>query len=248
MPEFFVDGASLHYEDTGEGEPLLLLHGNGEDLHYFDKQIPVFAQRYRVIAMDTRAHGKSTHGEGELRFERLADDAAALLKHLGIKSAHLLGYSDGGNTAMLFALRHPEMVRSLILNGANADPSGVKLFWRILTWISYWLLFLFAQFSESAGYRREITGLMVSQPHLTSVSLSAIRMPALVVVGQHDMIRASHSRMLARNIRHAKLVVIPGAGHAAARKKPEIFNRIALDFFQDPMKQADEEAGLLQEQ
>jgi pimeloyl-ACP methyl ester carboxylesterase len=73
-------------------------------------------------------------------------------------------------------------------------------------------------------------------------------MPTLVVVGQHDMIRASHSRMLARNIRHAKLVVVPGAGHAVARKKPETFNRIALDFFQDPMKQTDEEAGLLQEQ
>lgn len=247
MPEFFVGGASLHYEDTGEGEPLLLLHGNGENLHYFDKQIPVFAQRYRVIAMDTRAHGTSTHGEDELRFERLADDAAALLNHLGIKSAHLLGYSDGGNTAMLFAIRHPEMVRSLLLNGANADPSGVKLFWRILTWIGYWLLFLFAQFSESAGYKREIIGLMVNQPRLTSVNLSAIGMPTLLVVGQHDMIRASHSRMLARNIRHAKLLVIPGAGHAVARKKPDTFNKIALDFFQNPMRQTNLETELMQE-
>ncbi len=248
MPDFCVGGASLHYEDTGKGEPLLLLHGNGEDLHYFDKQIPAFAERYRVIAMDTRAHGKSTHGEGELRFERLADDAAALLKHLDIERAHLLGYSDGGNTAMLFALRHPEMVCSLLLNGANADPSGVKLFWRILTWIGYWVLLLFAQFSDSAGCKREIISLMVSQPRLTSVNLSAIGMPTLVVVGQHDMIRASHSEMLARNIKHAKLVVIPGAGHSVARKKPETFNRIALDFFQNPISQISLEAEFMQEQ
>lgn len=231
MPEFKFEGASLHYEEEGEGEPLLLLHGNGEELHYFDKQIPVFAQQYRVIAMDTRAHGESTRGEGDLSFEHFADDAAALLEYLGIESAHVLGFSDGGNTAMMLALRYPRKVRSLLLNGANADPAGVKGQWRFLTAIGYWLLFLFAQFSETAASKRDIIRLMVKQPRLTSVSLGAIDAPTLVVVGQNDMIKPEHSQMITRNIRHAQLVTIRGAGHFAAQSHSEQFNKIALEFF-----------------
>lgn len=231
MPEFLFEGASLHYEEEGEGEPLLLLHGNGENLHYFDQQIPFFAQYYHVIAMDTRAHGESTRGEGELNFDHFADDAAALLDHLGIDRAHVLGFSDGGNTAMLLALRHPDKVRSLLLNGANACPNGVKLQWRFWTAVGYWMLLFFAQFSQKAAYKRDILRLMVKHPRLTSVHLGAIHTPTLIVVGQFDMIKPEHSQMIARNIRHAQIVTIRGAGHFAAQNHPDRFNKIAQEFY-----------------
>lgn len=90
------DGADLYYASCGQGEPLLLLHGNGEDSSYFCGQIPSLKRHYRVIVMDTRGHGRSGRGEGQLNFTRFARDAAAVLDALGLSSAHVLGYSDGG--------------------------------------------------------------------------------------------------------------------------------------------------------
>lgn len=118
--------SDLYYEEFGYGFPLILLHGNGEDHMYFKYQIEYFSREYRVIAIDTRGHGRSPRGDGEFTLSRFADDLYMFMTAHGIEKAHILGFSDGGNIALIFALRHPDMVESLILNGANIDPSGVK--------------------------------------------------------------------------------------------------------------------------
>ena len=109
----------LFYREKGSGEPLILLHGNGEDGSYFVHQIEHFQSRYRVIALDTRGHGRSTRGSAPFTIRQFALDLYDFLRAHEIPSAVLLGFSDGANIAMQFALDHPEMVRALILNGAT---------------------------------------------------------------------------------------------------------------------------------
>ena len=113
--------------EAGEGFPLVLLHGNGEDHTYFKRQMGPFSQRFRVIAVDTRGHGESPRGTAPFTLEQFAEDLKEFLDGRSITRCHLLGFSDGGNIALLFALKYPEYVEKLILNGADLCPSGVKL-------------------------------------------------------------------------------------------------------------------------
>ena len=117
---------SLYYEERGAGFPLVLLHGNGESHEYFARQMEPFSRAFRVLAPDTRGHGRSPRGEGAFTLRRFADDLYNFLRARGIERAHILGFSDGANIALYFALAHPEMVDHLILNGANLRPAGVR--------------------------------------------------------------------------------------------------------------------------
>lgn len=225
-----VGEAKIYYEVTGAGEPLVLLHGNGENLCYFDEQVPAFSQRYRVIAIDTRGHGRSTRGSGAFCFERFADDVAAVMDELDAEKAHLLGFSDGGNIALAFALRHPARLRSLILNGANLDPSGVKRATQLPVTAGYYAARALGAVSKEARKKSEVLGLMVKYPHLKPSRLSAVHVPTLVIAGERDMIRPEHTELIAQSIPGARLEIVPQADHFVAAKMPQIFNAIVLDF------------------
>ena len=129
-----------HYEEAGAGEPLILLHGNGESCEYFSRQISYFKENYRVIAVDTRGHGKSPRGTAPFTIRQFADDLYAFMRRRGIDKAHILGFSDGGNIALTFVLRYPACVDRLILNGANLYFSGmyavvcIPVYLRYLFW------------------------------------------------------------------------------------------------------------------
>ena len=214
----------LHYEEKGEGEPLVLLHGNGEDGRYFSSQIQFFSSRYRVIAVDTRGHGRSHRGEGALTLSVCADDLKSLLQRLGLDRINLLGFSDGGNIALLFALRYPQCVRRLILNGANLSPRGVKLYVQLPIVLGYTMVSLISKFDSKALAKREILGLMVKEPHITFDQLGQISLPTLVIAGKRDMIRDSHTRKIAAAIPGARLVFLEG-DHFIAAKRSDAFNR-----------------------
>lgn len=108
-----------HYIEKGSGVPLILLHGNGEDSSYFRHQIDPFSRHFRVIAIDTRGHGLTPRGDAPFTIRQFASDLLSFMDAHSIEKANLLGFSDGGNIAMVFALAHPERVGRLILNGAN---------------------------------------------------------------------------------------------------------------------------------
>ncbi len=105
----------LSYREQGRGEPLILLHGNGEDSSYFAEQIRCFSKTYRVIAVDTRGHGRTPRGTAPFTIRQFAEDLKGLMDRLKIEKAHILGFSDGGNIALVFALCYPQMVDHLIL-------------------------------------------------------------------------------------------------------------------------------------
>ena len=159
-------GANIFYSEYFPADPqaptLILLHGNGEDHTYFVKQIPAFSPHFRLVLMDTRGQGQSTGGDGELNFSVFAADLLALMDHLQIAKAHLLGFSDGGNLALTFALAHPERVQSLILNGANLEPGGVKLSTQLPIVLGYGCCRLLSPFSRKARQNGAVLGLMVN--------------------------------------------------------------------------------------
>ena len=104
----------LHYQEKGEGEPMILLHGNGEEGSYFAHQMDYFGRNYRVIVVDTRGHGQSPRGTAPFTIAQFAQDLHDFMEELGISRAVILGFSDGANIAMIFALRYPERVTALI--------------------------------------------------------------------------------------------------------------------------------------
>ena len=214
----------LHCEETGSGEPLVLLHGNGEDGTYFAHQIAHFSQRFRVLALDTRGHGKSPRGEAPFTIRQFARDLLAFLDARGIERAHLLGFSDGCNIALAFALAHPERVGKLVLNGVNLNARGVKRSVQVPIELGYRMARLFAGLSAKARANAEMLGLMVNDPNVAPEELAALTAPTLVIAGENDMIREDHTRLIAERIPNARLAFVPG-DHFVAAKNPAAFNR-----------------------
>lgn len=218
-----------YYIEKGTGFPLILLHGNGEDCGYFVHQMEPFAKHFRVIAIDTRGHGQTPRGEASFSIRQFAEDLLDFMNLHQIEKAHILGFSDGGNIAMVFALMHPERVEKLILNGANLKVSGVKRKVQIPIEIGYRIAKIFATKSPAARKNAEMLGLMVNDPNVKAEELSCIQNPTLVIAGEKDMIKDSHTRLIAKSIPGAMLSIIPG-NHFIANKNPDTFNEVVLRF------------------
>lgn len=215
---------SLYYREKGNKEPFILLHGNGEDGSYFENQIDYFSDRYRVIALDTRGHGKSPRGTEPFTIEQFSCDLYDFLTGLEISNAIILGFSDGANIAMKFAIKHPNMVKALILNGGNLNSKGVKRTTQIPIEMGYRIASRFASKSPDAKRNAEMLGLMVNEPNISPAELSKITAPTLVICGKRDMIKESHTKEIAGNIPNAKLSIIKG-NHFVANKRFDAFNK-----------------------
>ena len=217
------------YIESGQGEPLILLHGNGENCEYFKWQIEEFSRDYHVYAIDTRGHGKTPRGNQPFTIRQFAEDLLGFMDEHGIAKAHLLGFSDGGNIAMVFAMNHPERVGRLILNGANLNGAGVKWNVQLPIEIGYRIAKIFSRKNESAKQNAEMLGLMVNDPNVPVSELSKIKAKTLVIAGTKDMIKKKHTELIAANIPGAKLVFVEG-DHFVANKNAEAFNRAVKEF------------------
>ena len=219
----------LHYIEQGQGQPLILLHGNGESCDYFEHQIPCFSKDYRVIAIDTRGHGKTPRGEKPFTIKQFAEDLKDFMDAKGIIKANILGFSDGGNIALEFALKHPERIEKLILNGANLFPSGVKPLYQWPIEIGYRIAKMFSKKSSKAKQNAEMLGLMVNEPHIDPSELARLTIPVLVIAGKKDMIKESHTRLIYKSLPDAQMNIIEG-DHFIANKNYEAFNRVVERF------------------
>ena len=220
----------LHFTCAGDGPVLLLLHGNGEDSSYFIHQMEEFSQDFCVCAIDTRGHGQSPLGTAPFTISQFADDLLSFMDENELAQADILGFSDGGNIALTFALRHPERVRRLILNAANLYPEGLEP----------WLLESFLQSYEAASqspspeaqFETKLLELMLKEPHIAPEELSALTMPTLVIAGDQDIIQLDHTCLIASSIPDARLAIIPG-GHEIANQHPAAFNAAVRAFFEE---------------
>ena len=222
----------LAFEEHGSGPAIILLHGNGEDRSIFISQVPVLAAQFRVIAVDTRGHGQSPRGDAPFTLKQFAEDLLHLLDELAIEQADILGFSDGGNIALLFALRWPERVRRLIISGANLYPSGMKRDVYLAVMKGYLLSGAKGLLIPKERTRKHLFALMAFQPHIRPGTLRHLPMPVLVMAGTQDIIRDAHTRRIATELPIAKLAVLPG-GHALLTETPETFNQTVLTFLKE---------------
>lgn len=222
----------MNYIEKGYGMPLILLHGNGESNEYFANQMDYFSSFYKVIAPDTRGHGKSPRGVKPFTIEQFADDLKDFLDFHGIEKAHILGFSDGANIAIAFVLKYQSYVEKLILNGGNLNPKGVIGLYQIPICITYGIASLFSVFNKKVIPKKELLGLMVNQPDFKEDDLSEIYVPTLVIAGTHDMIKEKHTISIHRAIKNSQLCLLEG-DHFIASKSSDAFNEKVSDFLSD---------------
>lgn len=226
----------LHCTCEGEGAPLILLHGNGENGAFFTHQLEEFSSAFTVCALDTRGHGLSPRGEAPFTLDQFADDLLDFMDSEEIDQADLLGFSDGANIALLFALRYPERVHRLILNSANLYPEGLTD--AFLDTIVPRLAEIGDEPEGEELREAELLSLMVNEPHIHPSELRGLTMPVLVIAGDRDLIRLDHTLLIAQNLPHSRLCILPG-GHGVAAEYPDAFNQALWAFF----RETDEEEG-----
>lgn len=216
-----------YYKEKGKGYPLILLHGNGENHRYFIHQIRYFSKYYRTIAIDTRGHGKSPWGNQELSIDLFAEDLFFFCKKHNIPKVNIIGFSDGGNIGLTFAIKHPEMVNKLVLNGANLFEKGIKERPQRRIRKAY----LKAKYidNEQSQKRAEILKLMINSPNINPDSIAKLDISTLIIVGSDDVVKKEHSQMIHRKIKKSELVFIEG-DHFIAYKKYVQFNKKVHEF------------------
>ena len=239
-----IRGFNMYYETYGKGAPLLIIHGNNGSISDFTNQIPFFSQHYRVIVADNRSQGESIDTRDSLSYEMMADDFAALLDHLKIDSANVIGWSDGGINGLLLASRHPSKVRKLAVTGANITPEPIK-------GVDAWVyknelhvvdsLSMLPQTSENKRLLK-LHRMMINQPNISHAVLGQIACPTLVIGGDHDVIVPRHTLEIAEAIPQAYLWILPNSGHSTPIYYKDLFNTTVLDFLKTPYRKIEKQA------
>lgn len=227
------DGTKIFYKIKGQGSPLLLLHGNGGSSRYFIHQVPYLEKFFRLILIDSRAHGRSGNKGSELTFELMAKDIKEGMDFFNINRASILGFSDGANLALVFSKLYPERVEKLVLNSANLDFSSTTMLSRILSHLQYAVSLAFSPFSKHFKNKLSVAGLLFKNLNITDEDLKKILSKTLVIVGENDLIYPEHTRRIASLIPNATLIEVKGHGHLLARTNAKFFNTEVKDFLME---------------
>lgn len=224
-----VNGINMYYEIYGTGKPLVFLHGNGGSIKSAAAKIEYFKKQFKVIAIDSRAHGKSIDSTTkDLTYEQMAYDIKVLLDSLNIDSAYFSGQSDGGILGLLIAIKYPNKISKLATFGANLFPGKKAIFDEIDKMVKDTLK------STSNFHTRRLFSLLEYQPNITEKQLRTIRCQVLIMTGDRDVIRLEHSLKIFYNIENSNFFVMPGASHFGSYQKPDLFNMVLMDFLTRP--------------
>ena len=236
---FVHHGVTLYYETYGQGEPLLLVHGNGGSIGWMAAQIDFFKTHRRVIVMDSRDQGRSSDSTGTLTYEKMADDQVALLDHLKIGQADVLGWSDGGIEALLMGIRHPDRVRKLVAMAANLNPRA--LYPETDKLVKDLLASTPADALKTAEGRREarVTTIMLTEPNIDLAMLGKVTAPTLILSGDHDLVRLDHTIAIYEALPNAELAIFPGSTHMVPVDDPQMFNATVERFLSTSFKKRD---------
>ena len=256
-----VGEVELWYEQRGEGPDVLLVAGLTDPVEAWEAQLAGLSDRYRVTAFDNRGAGRSPEMPEDFTVERTADDAAGLLRALGIEDAHVVGFSGGSVTAQHVALRHPELVRSLVLQSTWAGPGdyfpAVTTIWRWFvtdapderTMLEAFLAYIYTPRAHADGTVAQIIDEALAFPHPQSTEqflrqldvwirhdarddLHRITAPTLVLAGSHDFVTPPPvCREVAERIPGATFRILDGEAHQPFQEVPDEWNAIVHEFW-----------------
>jgi pimeloyl-ACP methyl ester carboxylesterase len=216
-----VNGIKMYYEIYGQGKPLVLLHGGGSTIQTtFGRVIPMLAKHRQVIAVELQAHGRTSDRDKEVSFVQDADDVAVLLKHLNIDKADFFGFSNGGTTTVQMAIRHPQIVDKMVLGSALCKRNGVPVqFWDFMKQAT--LANMPEQLKEAyLQVAPDPKGLqimhdkdakrMLNFTDIPDQQIESIKAPALIIIGDKDVITPEHAVEMHRQMTNSELAIIPG--------------------------------------
>lgn len=218
MKSVNVDGVTLHYEVAGEGRPVVLVHGNGEDHHIFDVGIDQLVKAgYKVYAPDSRGHG-ANKPLPEYHYSDMAEDFYQFIRAMNLEKPAFYGFSDGGIIGLLLISAHPDSIGALAISGTNLSPEGLD-----------------PSFAEEYSAMNEemndpLITLMLSEPHIDPEELKKIKIPVLVTAGENDLILRSETEKIADLIPDSTLVILEGEDHGSYIVNNETMGRLLIDF------------------
>jgi 3-oxoadipate enol-lactonase len=256
MPKLHTRDIDIYYKITGEGEPLLFIHGLGSSMRSWQMQVPVFSSHYKVITFDLRGHGRSDKPLERYSISMFAADTAELMKSLGITSAHVVGFSLGGMVGFQLCLDAPDMVKSLVV--VNSPVTGYKQqslkqgfqSWKHFTRVQLTGIVkngqsngqqFFPKDEDQQGQtlmeRLGINSMLAQANSFWAIlkgnltdDLSLINCPTLVIASDEDYVPVSIKNAYVSKIPDADIVVIPNSRHAVPIEQVEKFNAVLLDF------------------
>lgn len=226
-----VNGVKLYYEVYGEGEPLLLLNGNNSSMARFNNQLESLNQKYMVIGLDSRGQGKSSSNDTRITYELMAEDVNTFLDKMQLKNVNILGWSDGGNIAVILAMQHPDKVNKMAIMGTVLYNDNTSVTAETNKLIREQIKEMEDKDVDKNNMDYRMKLLLMTEPHINPDSLKKIIAPTLVMAGQHDVVKENHTKLIAKKIPNSKLVIFKGAGHQAPEEISELFNETVLDFF-----------------
>jgi len=242
----YVDANGVHtyYEVHGEGDPVVMLHGGLCTIETWGAQTEALAQQYKVYLPERRGHGRTADVDGPITYQNMADDTIAFMDALGITNAHVIGWSDGASIGLIVALKRPDLVKKLIFLGAAANLAGSSPMFiemsKHMTLESMPPMLVAAYDAVSPdgpGHMQvvftKLVELYQKEPSHDLTELEQVKCPTLVMLGEDDVPTVEHAAAIARAIPDSQLAVVPGTDHAVAWEKPELVNRLFLDFLAD---------------
>jgi len=237
-----IFNTNIYYEEYGSGMPLLLFHGGFGSIHDFQQVIPKLSEHYRVIAVDSPGHGRSEQAD-TLSFDLMADYYSIMIDLFKLDSVYIIGYSDGGVTALNLAQKRPDKVAKIIASGVNSRMDGINS--EVLGYLKLinpafietnqkeWLTDYQSKSPEKDKWEKYITDMtrMYSKNVIIDEqTLSNIGAKVLLVFGDRDVVKLEHSFELYRSIAGSQLCVLPNTPHEVFSESPELISNIAIEF------------------
>ena len=234
-----VNGIRVWYAAFGRGEPVLLLHGGLANSNYWGNQVPALAKSYRVIVVDSRGHGRSTHDEQPYGYDLMASDVLGLMDFLKLPKAAVVGWSDGAILGLDIAIHHPERLSKLFAFAANSDPSGVADIAQSTVFNAYIARaekeyqVLSPTPDQYKSFVDQISKMWETEPHFTAAQLRVITVPTWIVDADHDeAIKRENTEFMANEIPDAGLLLQPQVSHFSFLQDPRQFTGDVLHFME----------------
>lgn len=212
-----VNDINIYYEVLGHGEPLIMIHGNGEDHKIFYKAANILKDHFTCYLIDSRGHGKSDK-VSKFHYENMASDIYQFINKLSLKEVNYYGFSDGGIIGLLLASKYPDLLKTMIISGANTKPEALKPL----------LLKVFRFINRLKN--NPLFSLMLNEPHISKEELNKIKTPTLVLAGEKDLILEEETLYIHEEIENSKLIILPKENHASYIVNSEKIAYLILDF------------------